>query len=262
MSTITRAFDFGDHQLRTVVIGGDPWFFAADISGALGLGNPRSSLALLDEDEKGVHAMDTPGGEQQVTIVNEPGMYSLILRSRKAEAKVFKRWVTHEVLPAIRKTGRYDINNSEVPAAIGVGPDEQRRATVARLDLSVIEAMGGIVDPKWRESLARHTWAVYKGETPEIAHEDRLLMVQPYLVDKGVSKADIASIGSVFGKRVKALYVAEYGKEPEEVPALLNGRERPVKGYYERDRRLFDAVFEEHYSHLVGPQQLMLGGAA
>nr|WP_255643336.1 BRO family protein [Actinoplanes polyasparticus] len=260
MSTITRAFEFGEHELRTIVIGGDPWFFASDITSALALGNPRSSLALLDEDEKGVHTMDTPGGEQQVTVVNEPGMYSLILRSRKAEARVFKRWVTHEVLPAIRKTGRYE-DESRAIVALGAGDDEQRRATAARLDLSVIQAMGGIVDPKWCESLARHTWAVYKGEKPEIAAEDRLLMVQPYLVERGVSKADIASIGSVFGKRVKAAYVAEYNREPEEVPALLNGRERPVKGYYERDRFLFDAVFDEYYTHLVGPQQLELGAA-
>jgi hypothetical protein len=90
------------------------------------------------------------------------------------------------------------------------------RAAAARRDLSVIDAMGGIVDPKWRESLARHTWATYKGEKPEIAAEDRLLMVQPYLVERGVSKADIASIGSAFGKRVKAAYVAEYNREPEE----------------------------------------------
>lgn len=145
--------------------------------------------------------------------------------------------------------------------AIAAESEAERRALVARLDLSVIDAMGGIVDPKWRESLARHTWATYKGEKPEIAAEDRLLMVQPYLVERGVSKADIASIGSVFGKRVKAAYVAKYNREPDEVPALVNGRERPVKGYYERDRFLFDAVFDEHYSHLVGPQQLELGAA-
>lgn len=135
------------------------------------------------------------------------------------------------------------------------------RAQAARRDLSVIDAMGGNVGAGFKEKLVLHTWAVYKGEKPEIAAEDRLLMVQPYLVERGVSKPDIASIGSVFGKRVKAAYVAECGQEPEEVPALLNGRERPVKGYYERDRFLFDAVFDEYYTHLVGPQQLELGAA-
>jgi len=136
-----------------------------------------------------------------------------------------------------------------------------RKAAEAKLDLGVIEAMGSVVDPTWRESLARHTWAVYKGEAPAIEPENRMLMTQPYLLERGISKADLGSIASVFGKRVKAAYVAHHGREPEEVLAMLNGRERPVKGYYERDRHLFDAVFEQHYSHLVGPQQLEMGAA-
>lgn len=86
---------------------GEPWFVAADVCTILSLGNPRSSLALLDDDERDVHSVDTPGGIQLVSIVNEPGLYSLILRSRKDEAKAFKRWITHEVIPTIRKTGSY-----------------------------------------------------------------------------------------------------------------------------------------------------------
>lgn len=84
---------------------GEPWFVAKDVCAILGLSNPRTSLALLDEDEKGVHTMDTPGGKQELTTVNESGLYSLILRSRKPEAKAFRRWVTSEVLPSIRKHG-------------------------------------------------------------------------------------------------------------------------------------------------------------
>ena len=86
---------------------GNPWWVVNEVCELLDLGNPRSSLTSLDVDEKGVHSMDTPGGKQDVTIINEPGLYSLIFKSRKPEAKSFKRWVTHEVLPAIRKTGAY-----------------------------------------------------------------------------------------------------------------------------------------------------------
>ena len=86
---------------------GEPWFVAVDVCKCLGLGNPRSSLALLDMDEKGVQTVDTPGGNQEMTTVSEAGLYSLILRSRKPEARDFKRWVTHEVLPAIRRHGGY-----------------------------------------------------------------------------------------------------------------------------------------------------------
>lgn len=98
-------FTYTDRQVRTVLIDGEPWFVARDILDILDLN--RSSVALLDDDERGVHSMDTPSGEQQVAIISEAGLYSLILRSRKPEAKPFKRWLTHEVLPQIRRTGQY-----------------------------------------------------------------------------------------------------------------------------------------------------------
>lgn len=104
-------FNYEKKEMRTVTIDGEPWVVAKDVCDILELGNHRSSLALLDDDEKGVHTVDTLGGSQQVSIINEPGLYSLILRSRKPEAKAFKRWITHEVLPAIRKTGAYYANH-------------------------------------------------------------------------------------------------------------------------------------------------------
>lgn len=107
MTNSVTPFEFKGANVRTIEVDGDPWFVAADVCLILELGNPRSSLALLDDDERGVHAVDTPGGLQEVTIINEPGLYSLVLRSRKEEAKEFKRWITREVLPQIRKTGSY-----------------------------------------------------------------------------------------------------------------------------------------------------------
>ncbi len=94
-------------SVRVIEHEGQPWFVAKDVCDCLELGNPRTSLALLDEDEKGVHSVDTLGGLQEMSIISEPGLYSLILRSRKPEAKAFKRWITHEVIPAIRRTGGY-----------------------------------------------------------------------------------------------------------------------------------------------------------
>lgn len=87
--------------------GGEPMFVAKDVCTALGLGNSCQALARLDNDEKGVVLIDTPGGEQQMQAVNEAGLYVLVLSSRKPEAKAFKRWVTHEVLPALRCSGGY-----------------------------------------------------------------------------------------------------------------------------------------------------------
>ena len=104
MTEITT-FNFKQSPVRTILIDGEPAFITADLLGLLDLG--RSSAALLDPDEKGVHTVDTLGGTQQMAYVTEAGMYTLVLRSRKPEAKAFKRWITHEVLPAIRKTGAY-----------------------------------------------------------------------------------------------------------------------------------------------------------
>ena len=101
--TVFQNPDFG--QVRTITRDGEPWFVAADVCRALEI--DRTQIRRLDEDEKGVYSMQTPGGAQKVTIVNEPGLYSLVLGSRKPEAKAFKRWITHEVIPAIRKTGQY-----------------------------------------------------------------------------------------------------------------------------------------------------------
>lgn len=94
---------------------GEPMFVAKDVCAVLELKNPRSSIALLDDDEKGVLSVDTPGGKQQMTTVTEPGFYKLVMRSRKPEAKAFQRWVTHEVLPALRRGGGYMVARDETP---------------------------------------------------------------------------------------------------------------------------------------------------
>ena len=100
-------FHFTSHSLRVVMRDSEPWFVAADVCDALSIDNNRNATARLDDDERDVHTMDTPSGTQQMTIINESGLYSLILGSRKPEAKKFKKWVTAEVLPSIRKTGQY-----------------------------------------------------------------------------------------------------------------------------------------------------------
>ena len=98
---------YKDHPVRIVDRDGEPWFVAKDVCEALGIAKVDSAIRSLDEDEKDAHSMSTLGGNQEMTVVSEAGLYSLIMRSRKPEAKTFKRWVTHEVLPSIRKTGAY-----------------------------------------------------------------------------------------------------------------------------------------------------------
>lgn len=97
----------GTREVRTVVRDGEPWFVAKDVCDILELENSRQVVQTLDEDEKGVCSIYTLGGSQQMSVVSESGLYTLVFKSRKSEAKAFRKWVTSEVLPAIRKTGQY-----------------------------------------------------------------------------------------------------------------------------------------------------------
>ena len=128
MSNLTT-FNFNDNQVRTILIGGEPWFVASDITSILELTNTTMAVQSLDDDEyrvigRGEMASLTlsstegqKGGAQSMTLVNESGLYSLVMRSRKPEAKAFRKWVTSEVLPSIRKTGSYDINSRPLTQA-------------------------------------------------------------------------------------------------------------------------------------------------
>ena len=135
--------EFG--KVRGVVIDGIPYFVGKDVAQALEYGNPRQALKTnVDDEDKVVHSMDTPGGTQSMTLINESGLYSLILSSKLPKAKEFRHWVTSEVLPSIRKTGSYGSNT--IPRTDFVRFVE----TVTRLDPSVhktvVDAFLGIVN--------------------------------------------------------------------------------------------------------------------
>lgn len=125
-STNVIPFKFDQREVRTLLIDGEPWFVAADICASIGIANV--SLAVngradregdgLDMDERGIATVNTLSGDQEMLIVNESGLYSLIFKSRKAEAKRFKKWVTAEVLPAIRKHGRYVDEQGRMPTLV------------------------------------------------------------------------------------------------------------------------------------------------
>lgn len=111
MSNSLTPFDFNGKPVRTVLVDGDPWFVAADACSILEISNTSQAVSYLDEDESQQVAaalISNEGRPQDVlTVVSESGLYSLVLRSRKPEAKKFKKWITREVLPQIRKTGSY-----------------------------------------------------------------------------------------------------------------------------------------------------------
>lgn len=103
-----QTFDFDGSGIRTLTIGDEPYFVGKDVAEVLGYSNPQKAIRNhVDDEDKGVNEMDTPGGKQPIVIINESGLHSLILGSKLPEAKRFKRWVTSEVLPSLRRNGMY-----------------------------------------------------------------------------------------------------------------------------------------------------------
>lgn len=108
MNETMQTFNYDNNQVRTVLQDGEPWFVLKDVCKVLNLSTPKRVAERLDNDEVSLtHLIDAIGRSQKTTIINESGLYGVILRSDKPQAKPFRRWVTHEVLPAIRKTGSY-----------------------------------------------------------------------------------------------------------------------------------------------------------
>jgi prophage antirepressor-like protein len=109
MDDLMKMFDFNGNIVRTVIEKrGESWWVALDVCNILGLSDVSKSLQKLDADEKLIRKLFVSGQYRNVSIINEFGLYSLILTSTKPEAKAFKRWLTHEVIPQIRKTGKYN----------------------------------------------------------------------------------------------------------------------------------------------------------
>lgn len=108
ISNSLQLFQNAGFKVRVLIRDNEPWFVAKDVCDCLELGNVSQTCSRLDDDERGIISNDTPSGKQEMLIVSEPGLYSLVGSSKKQEAKAFKRWVNHEVLPSIRKTGKYE----------------------------------------------------------------------------------------------------------------------------------------------------------
>jgi hypothetical protein len=162
-------------------------------------------------------------------MVSESGLYHLVFRSSNPEAKAFRRWVTEQVLPSIRKTGSYSVPGATVYTA----DDQLRLLVLAR----------GLVDQAWLEAKIRHVLARVLGEEPEIDPATRPLTVGEFLADKGVSGKQLRSMSPPFGKRLKALYRQTHHQEPGTTERFVDGALREVAGYTEADRPLFGQVW-------------------
>lgn len=133
-----NVFNFQGNGVREINIDGEPWFVGKDVANILGYSRTADAIrSHVDPEDKGVDEMQTPGGRQKLQIINESGLYSLILSSKMPNAKRFKHWVTSEVLPSIRKTGKYEAQPKyEVPQsfaeALQLAADQARELDVTR----------------------------------------------------------------------------------------------------------------------------------
>lgn len=134
--------DFESHAIRMIMIKTLPWWVAADVCRALDIVNSRDAINSLDDDEKGVANADTLGGAQDLNVVNESGLYALIFKSRKEEAKRFRKWVTSEVLPSIRKHGSYRIGDRSNATARRLKCD-QKTAVARERQVKLNKSMHG-----------------------------------------------------------------------------------------------------------------------
>ncbi|NKD55960.1 MULTISPECIES: Bro-N domain-containing protein [unclassified Haematospirillum] len=145
-------FVFEDCNVRTLIDeNGVPWFVASDVCLVLEISNSRDAISRLDDDEKSVGIADTPGGPQEMNIINESGLYALILTSRKPAAKRFKKWVTSEVLPSIRMTGSYHIDAEPERPDVSV-------ANMDRSDLRTWIALVSECRSTWGRPAAQYIW--------------------------------------------------------------------------------------------------------
>lgn len=154
---------------------GEPWFVAKDVATILGYGDATHMTRRLESDEKGLRSVETHGGIQAVTVVTEPGLYSAILGSRVPEAKAFKRWVTHEVLPAIRRDGGYMVARDETPEETMARAFVIAQATIDRQKSRIAE-----LEPKalFADAVAASDGTCLVGELAKMMRQNGLTVGQ------------------------------------------------------------------------------------
>lgn len=152
-----KVFTFNENNkpIRVELVDGEPWFVAKDVCDALGIEKYRDAIGRLDEDEKGCPVtVDTLGGPQKMAAVNESGLYNLIFQSRKPEAKKFRKWVTGEVLPSIRKTGRYEASTVSPHTEQGLAVRPRRRRGLL-VDAELTNLLWLIGESLWHGDLVK-----------------------------------------------------------------------------------------------------------
>ncbi len=206
-----QVFKYNDIDLRTVEKEDGLWWVLADVCRVLDLGSPHKVAERLDTDERGRNQIPTPGGNQEMTIINEPGLYNVILRSDKPEAKDFKRWVTHEVLPSIRKHGGYVVNMTAYQQMMAQTRAENARIRKAQILTRLADKYEGTT---YQQVLNAHATKELTGE---------YLLPLPKLEAKTYSASEIGGILGISGHMVGIL-TNRHGLKTDQYGAWFNDK--------------------------------------
>lgn len=239
-------FHYGDERVRAYEDDkGTAWFIATDVARILGHRDANDIIKGIDADEKGTKIVRTLKGEQKLSTISEAGLVTVLMRARVEAAKPFRRWITHEVLPSIRKTGSYSL-----PGAAPAPGAEDRALTRARQLVEIHMLAQGAVSPDHLEAKLRIILAQARGEHPEIEASARPLYVQDYMRERGATADEVKRCAPVFGKRVKKAYAEEHGEDPGVyLQETSSGQVREVCAYTEADRPLLDRVWAATYAN-------------
>lgn len=174
-----QLFNFESHEVRSLLLNNEPWFVGKDVAEALGYSKARNAIAthIDSEDKKDAPIQGTLGGVQEMTVINESGLYSLVLSSKLPSAKKFKRWVTSEVLPALRKTGQYqvkELSGSELMAKALI----EAQSVLAAKDKQIEEMKPKVV---FADAVATSHTSILVGELAKILKQNGIEMGQKRL---------------------------------------------------------------------------------
>lgn len=273
MSTEVARISLSAGSIDTVLVDGKPHIVFRHAVEAIGLEYSGQLRKLRDRswaNRREVATVAADGKTRQMVVVDEKTflMWLATVNEMKVAAEVRPTLVAYqsETTDMVRdywmQGGAISERATDAQLDALEQQIEDRRARRALGLIQLIAAMDDNIDPKWKRSRQLHHYAEASGEVPEIAPEDRALLVETYLKDCGLTKDECRSVRSNFGRHLVAAYKLDHkGQGPKESFGLVDGRERPVKSYTEADRPLFDKVWQTFFAARY-PAQPLLGGAA
>lgn len=258
--------DLSAGSVQTVLVDGEPHVVFRPAVEAIGLSYPAQLRKLRDRSWASRSDIATTGADGKTyRMVAVDVRTFLMWLATVNETKVAE--VTRPMLVAYQRETTTAVNDywTKGGAINERATDEQLDALEQQIEerrirralglVQLIAAMDDTVDPKWKRSRQLHHYAEAAGEIAEIPAEDRALLVDTYLKDRGLSKDERRSVRSSFGRRVSLAYEMQHGEKPKDSIGLVDGRERSVKSYTEADRPMFDKVWGEFYADRYPAQQ-------